>query len=312
MRISTNMMSRQFLTNLNKVYGNMLKYHRQTTTGRAFHRASEDPINAVKSMDLSSGLDRINLYQSNIDQAQLILREQEVGISSISDALLSVQTVVQQSLNTTFDDEDRKNMAQVVEATRENVIALLNKDFGGKFIYGGHNTSSNPMTVEHQVASYNGIPIDEMTIEEFENFSQEEMFYNTGRGTKVDVATSALDILGYGDENMLKLLDDISQLLREPSETFNEDMNVYLGKTNDHFRNLQAVRTTVGSRIANMDAMKAQLTEHSHNMQDLLSVARDVDIEEAIINFKTAEMVYQAALSAGASIIQPTLVDFLR
>ena len=42
------------------------------------------------------------------------------------------------------------------------------------------------------------------------------------------------------------------------------------------------------------------------------SNAEDVDFAEVIMNQKMAEAVYQASLAAGARIIQPTLMDFLR
>jgi flagellar hook-associated protein 3 FlgL len=42
------------------------------------------------------------------------------------------------------------------------------------------------------------------------------------------------------------------------------------------------------------------------------SDAEDADEAELIMRYKMAETVYKAALSTGASIIQPTLMDFLR
>jgi flagellar hook-associated protein 3 FlgL len=44
----------------------------------------------------------------------------------------------------------------------------------------------------------------------------------------------------------------------------------------------------------------------------LLSKEEDADITKVIIDLKAQENVHRAALSAGARIIQPSLVDFLR
>jgi flagellar hook-associated protein 3 FlgL len=43
-----------------------------------------------------------------------------------------------------------------------------------------------------------------------------------------------------------------------------------------------------------------------------MSKNEDVDMAEVIMRLKSEENVYRASLSAGARIIQPTLVDFLR
>jgi flagellar hook-associated protein 3 FlgL len=43
-----------------------------------------------------------------------------------------------------------------------------------------------------------------------------------------------------------------------------------------------------------------------------LSTIEDTDFVEAVLAFQTRQTVYQAALAAGAKIIQPSLLDFLR
>jgi flagellar hook-associated protein 3 FlgL len=43
-----------------------------------------------------------------------------------------------------------------------------------------------------------------------------------------------------------------------------------------------------------------------------MSDNEDIDIEKVIMELKSHETVHRAALSAGARIIQPTLLDFLR
>jgi flagellar hook-associated protein 3 FlgL len=48
------------------------------------------------------------------------------------------------------------------------------------------------------------------------------------------------------------------------------------------------------------------------NFTKLMSKNEDVDIAEAIMNLQNEEYVYRASLSAGAKVIQPSLIDFLR
>ena len=43
-----------------------------------------------------------------------------------------------------------------------------------------------------------------------------------------------------------------------------------------------------------------------------LSDVEDIDYAQAIIEVKSQEMAFQAALSVTAKVIQPTLLDFLR
>src|SRR6056297_1900385 len=323
MRVSNKMMSRQFLSNLNKLYNDMAYSHKQVSTGKAFFKVSDDPINAVKSMNIKSELQRADLYESNIKQAVTVLDEQEAGISHISDSLVEVEEILQQALNETYNDNDRESMAQVVEATKENIMSLLNKDYAGKYIFGGYNTATTPLVKVGGTYKYNNVDILDIpnkTVDDIYgngdttnleiSFLNQSMDYNTGKGTKVDVSLSALEIVGSGEDNLFKLLDDISNKLRNPEGP--GDLNEYLSETTAFFDDLQVTRSSVGAKISNLNMLEDQIFENKNNLEELQSKVSEIDIEEAVIDYQTNQMVYNAALKVGANIIQPTLVDFLR
>ena len=47
------------------------------------------------------------------------------------------------------------------------------------------------------------------------------------------------------------------------------------------------------------------------SVTDLLSKTEDADMAKTLITYSQTQTAYQAALQAGAKIIQPTLMDFL-
>jgi flagellar hook-associated protein 3 FlgL len=61
-----------------------------------------------------------------------------------------------------------------------------------------------------------------------------------------------------------------------------------------------------------MDLSSSRLDELETSTTTLLSGEIDVDIAKAMTDFSTQQNVYRTALSVGAKIIQPSLVDFLR
>lgn len=311
MRISSKMMNRQFLSNLDNLYNTMSKQHTQVSTGKAFQSASEDPVNAVKSMDINSEIKKAEQYEKNIGEAESIMNEQEVALSGITDSLVEIQEVLQQALNGTYNDNDKKSLAQVVDSVKDNIVSLLNKDYGGKYVFGGWNTSTAPVTDDTGEYSLNGTSIAGMTAAEADDFQSQEFKYRTGNGTDVDVAMSAIEITGSGDDNLISLLENISNELKNPSSN-NEKLNDYLGQTNDFFDHIQVKRSEVGAKMSGMDLLRNQNIEDKTSLMNLLSRVEDIDIEQAMMDFKTTEMVYNAALSVGAKIIQPTLADFLR
>jgi len=73
-----------------------------------------------------------------------------------------------------------------------------------------------------------------------------------------------------------------------------------------------SLRSGVGAKTNRLELTKARLEDAGLNLSTLLSKNEDIDTAEVITRLKMQENTYQTALAAGARIIQPTLLDFLR
>jgi len=73
-----------------------------------------------------------------------------------------------------------------------------------------------------------------------------------------------------------------------------------------------AERATNGARVARIEALEVKLTALNIEHKRLLSDVEDIDITEVIVKLKGAETAYQAALGAGARLLQPSLLDYLK
>ncbi|WP_054693822.1 flagellin [Syntrophomonas palmitatica] len=71
-------------------------------------------------------------------------------------------------------------------------------------------------------------------------------------------------------------------------------------------------RSTVGARINRLDLQENRLKYAEESLTDLLSKTEDADQAKVIMELKMQENVFNSSLAAGARIIQPTLMDFLR
>lgn len=73
-----------------------------------------------------------------------------------------------------------------------------------------------------------------------------------------------------------------------------------------------SVRADIGARMNRAELTINRLESEEINFNTLMSENEDVDATEVIMKLQIEENVYRASLSAGARIIMPTLVDFLR
>ncbi|MBS4025125.1 MAG: flagellar hook-associated protein FlgL [Clostridia bacterium] len=113
--------------------------------------------------------------------------------------------------------------------------------------------------------------------------------------------------LNISDKSVFTLLSNIVLDLRG-----GKPVGDYLGSLDIVMDNFFAVRAEVGARVNRLEMNESWLTDLNINLTLLSSKMEDVDMAEAITRFTALENVYRAALSTGARIIQPSLVDFIR
>ena len=68
----------------------------------------------------------------------------------------------------------------------------------------------------------------------------------------------------------------------------------------------------IGGRTRRLELLEARYEQDAINYERMKSDAEDVDMAEVIMNLRITESVLQSSMSAGARVIQPTLMDFLR
>jgi len=75
---------------------------------------------------------------------------------------------------------------------------------------------------------------------------------------------------------------------------------------------VSAATGSVGGRIQRLDAAQDILAADLTRTKSLLSRIEDADIADTTLEFQRQQQLFEAALQAGARLIQPSLLDFLR
>ena len=110
------------------------------------------------------------------------------------------------------------------------------------------------------------------------------------------------------------LFGDIIRLknLLEDSTAEHEDITKAMDVFDKHIDNFVSERAELGARVNRVEMIESRLAEQEVISERIMSNNEDADMEQVIIDLTTQESVHRAALSAGARIMQPTLMDFLR
>jgi len=74
---------------------------------------------------------------------------------------------------------------------------------------------------------------------------------------------------------------------------------------------LNNARATVGATVNRLTAATSRLSDIEVTTQKVLSDTQDADLAQSILQLTSQQNALQAALKSGASVIQPSLLDFL-
>ena len=178
---------------------------------------------------------------------------------------------------------------------------------------------------------YNGYDMsqfDGMTLADFRAYSDPSfdvlkndiLKFDVGMGVSMPVTMNGIELLFFitpGDDaetpiirNAWNVLQDVYELCDDGAPA--TEIGKMIKPLQDAQNHLLTKTSEIGGRVRRLDLLEARYEQDAINYERMRSDAEDVDMAEVILYLKMAEAVYQAALSAGARIIQPTLMDFLR
>lgn len=119
---------------------------------------------------------------------------------------------------------------------------------------------------------------------------------------------TGLDLLGSGKDNIYYTLDKCLTMLQSGDT---EGLSGMISQVQGAQSAVLNFEIRIGTTQNRLDMISSRYEASEFNYTEMKSDAIDVDMAEAITNYMTAQVVYNAALAAGAEIVQTSLLDFL-
>ena len=128
------------------------------------------------------------------------------------------------------------------------------------------------------------------------------------KGVKIPVNVRPQDAFSI---ELFSGLESIKKMLVNP-DTKGTDITKALESLDKISNGVVSTRSELGARQNRAELVENRLQEQKITAEKTVSDNEDIDFEQAIIDLITQEGIHRASLAAGARIIQPTLMDFLR
>jgi flagellar hook-associated protein 3 FlgL len=296
MRVTNNMLINSLKNNINMGLRRMQKVHNEMSSGKRFSAPSDDPVGVAKSLKLRADLNENAQFRENANDALSWLETTETALMKIKEVLQRARELAVQGANGTLTPEDSKKIAEEAVQLRDQLVSLGNSTYAGKYIFSGNKTNQAPVGLDADGSFiYSG--------------DTGPIVYQVGVSDILQANMTAPEIFNPGAKD---LFADMQALIDSLDTGDSQAVNGLIGDIDIHIENILTKVAQAGAKVNRMELVVNRLEDEELNFTKLLSQNEDVDMAEVIIQLKSEENVYMAALAGGARIIQPTLVDFLR
>lgn len=295
-RVTQGMISTQLLRNVSTNLGRLSNLENQLSTARKINAPSDDPVGITFSLRYRSELSANDQFQRNVDAGSSSLDFADTMLGQAGDVLQRVRELAVKGANASNPDTAMEAIKTEIQEMYKQMVDIGNSKFKGKYVFNGQLTDQKPYT-EAGAAT--------------ETTDNGLLQFEMGPGIKLPVNITGDQAFGLptDTDNVFLIMND---MITDLSNNNHAGVSNAIDKIDTRMNKLLEMRSEVGARTNRIELIQGRLVDMSTNLQSLQSKTEDADMAEVITNLKMGENVYQASLSAGAKIIQPSLVDFLR
>ncbi|WP_456008260.1 flagellar hook-associated protein FlgL [Clostridium butyricum] len=147
MRITSSMLSSNYLKNVSKNMNYIQTLQNQLSTGKEISRPSDDPYKASRIVKMYADISSNEQYNDNITDVTNFLDVTDTSITQISNLYSRVRELLVSAGNAAYGSEQMKSIQDEMKVKVDQLAQLLNTNFDGKYVFGGTKVDSKPVTV---------------------------------------------------------------------------------------------------------------------------------------------------------------------
>lgn len=312
MRITTSMVQRNILADLNTISSKLTQTQMKAASNKEISRPSDDPFGTSQAMQLRQSLAANRQHQKNVEDAIGWQDATEQALIDITESVAQARNLIVQGGTDSADQTSRDAIASQLEQIIEGIKQSANTNYRGSFLFAGTETSSRP----YPPTSTPYAPADDAYQGDDGGWNPAVpgIVREIGPNVQMTINVVGREFLGDGqgvaDDKMLHVLRDAVDHLRAGDGTSLRGTD--LDRLDSNFDALLEVRAANGAKTNRLESALGRLGQLEESVIGQLSQTEDADIAKTLIDLNSQTAAYQAALRAGASIVQVSLMDFLR
>ena len=302
-RVTPEMVTSSTLADINSAQLAMDRTQGELSSGKTILEPSDNPFGASQVITLQSSLDGLTSYEKSAQDGVSWLNTASGALANINEVSQRVRELVVQAASGINNKSDLEDIADEVQQITETVKQDANTQYAGQYVFSGTATGTAPYEAGEANDAYQG---NEATIARA-----------TGPGSTVNISVALSSVLGNGqsegsDGKLLDSLRTITQKLREGTPAAIESLRGEdLGGLDKNLETLANVQAEAGAATDQLNTAATRIQDLQTTTTAQLSNVQDANIAQVAMEFSSQQSAYDAALRAGASIVQESLLEFL-
>jgi flagellin-like hook-associated protein FlgL len=293
MRITQRAVALTSLQGLNRNLDSLGKLQQQLTSGRLISAPSDSPTGTNRAMQTRFDQAAVAQQARNITDAKGWLEQTDSALQEMLDTARTVRDLTVQGSSTgSMNPASAQAISTEVASLREGLLSLANRSIGGRPLFGGVTPGTKAYDASGAYVGLAGPPVTRRV-------SDTEV-------VRVDTAGPAA--FGPAGADIFAIADSIAtDVVGNPAA-----LATHLADLDTAMKTMQTALADVGARAARVDREEQVNSDRSLTLSSQLAETENIDLPNTIMRLEMQKTGYQAALSATAQALQPTLLDYLR
>lgn len=311
MRVPSNSFPNRLLTQLSDLGIRQTRLQNQAATGQRIQNPEDDPRSVRRVLDMQAEATSLNQYASNISRLQDAatasygamrslkkLNDRASEIATLADGLKS-----QEELNI---------YAQEIDQILEEAVQTANSTHRGDYLFAGTHVDQPPFVVTKNAegkitgVTYSG-NADAITAEVSPNILSEAQpvgVSNSASGPRglITDSRSGADVFNH----LISLRDNL--LAGNKAAVKNTDM-ANLGRDEENYLYHYGHIGAIQSRL---EAASSLAKDQSFSIDQQVSGLVDADLAQTLVRLTQVQNAYTAALQTGGTVLNKSLLDYIR
>lgn len=351
MRISNNMMTRNYLSGLNKAMNQYSKAQQQMTSGLRNDRISGNVRDEIFGLRVSAQMEGKEQFLTNIRDAQAELDVAESSLTSISDVLLTALGKIESGMSDDKAENGRETIATMMESWQKQIVQFANTQYQEKQLMNGtvNNRAPFSLNADNELL-YNGFKVDTIKVNsngDYEGIKdgdatntmqplmkEDKIYIDLGTGIRIDgnnqvvdpasaflLSVDGLKCLGFGTDadgtskNVVNILGAVAKEFKKKTAANGYDADV----VNKNFKALQDARqnlvvniSEIGTRGNFLETTGDRLEADLENLTKVQQKLLIVSDTEQATTVKQMDYLMNLNLAFGSKYLPLSLMDYLR